>query len=308
VEQLAVITEGIQADPKRMQLLHILGRQLEHLINEGHLDLHSFYDSLKEEMLVSREEVQELQATFPLDAVSNYGLCGGHELIQTFSTQDAMPPGTLDAAVDGLVEEISSRVMRKRKRKLKDDDSITVDNGVELSYNLLRQLRQGEWFDAWTILAAMQISDKPIFVRHVYSVPLDEPGRNGRMKPVKRPLAGWAQQMIKLQDEAREMFRDATCLVYFCPLNHKNMHFTLLEINEQEEAIRHYDPMADKGVIDGTKKLTRVSELVKVRCSLYDEGGDTPNLIVGGIWSFEICIQRSRKYLTSVIVDGLKID
>jgi hypothetical protein len=72
MEQLAVMIQDIQADPKRMQLLHILGRQLEQLINEGHLDLHSFYDSLKEEKLVSGEEVQELQATFPLDAVSNY--------------------------------------------------------------------------------------------------------------------------------------------------------------------------------------------------------------------------------------------
>jgi hypothetical protein len=280
--------KDVQADLKRMRLLQILGRQLERLINEGHPDLHSFYDSLKEEKLVSGEEVQELCATFPLDAVSTYGRRECHELIQTFSSQDAMPQGTLNAAVDGLVEEVSSRVLGKRK--LEDDDSVAVNNGVELSCNIFRRLRQGEWFDAWTIMAAMQISDKPLFVRYGYSVPLDELGRNGRMKPVKRPLAGWARKMIKLHNEAKEMFGDATRLVYFCPLNHKNVHFTLLEINEQEEVIRHYDPMADKGVIDGTMKLTRVGRLVKVRCSFHDEGGDAPNPIVGGVWSFEVCI------------------
>ena len=146
-------------------------------------------------------------------------------------------------------------------------------------------------------MAAMQISDKPLFVRHGYNVPLDELGRNGRMKPVKRPLAGWARKMIKFHNEAREMFEDAARLVYFCSLNHKNVHFTLLEINEQEEVIRHYDPMADQGVIDATTKLTRVGRLVKVKCSFADEGGAAPNLIVGGVWPFEVCIQRSRKYL-----------
>jgi hypothetical protein len=39
-----------------MQLLHILDRQLEQLINKGHPDLHAFYDALKEEKLVSEEE------------------------------------------------------------------------------------------------------------------------------------------------------------------------------------------------------------------------------------------------------------
>jgi hypothetical protein len=51
--------------------------------------------------------------------------------------------------------------------------------------------------------------------------------------------------MIKLHNEAEEMFKNVTYLVYFCSLNHKNVHFTLLEINEQEEVIHHYDLMTD---------------------------------------------------------------
>ncbi|KAF7502222.1 hypothetical protein GJ744_006435 [Endocarpon pusillum] len=229
-----------------------------------------------------------------------------------------MPQGTLDAAVDGLVKEVSSRVLGKRK--LEDNDSVAVNNGVELSCNIFHRLRQGEWFDAWTIMAAMQISDKPLFVRHGYSVPLDELGRNGRMRSVKTPLAGWARTMIKLHNEAKEVFENTTRLVYFCPLNHKNEHFTLLEINEQEEVMRHYDSRADQGVIDGTMKLTRVGRLVKVRCSFDDKGGGAPNPIVGGVWSFEVCIQRSLDkglepvlvldccYLGAVLRDGQRND
>jgi hypothetical protein len=73
-------------------------------------------------------------------------------------------------------------------------------------------------------------------------------------------------------------------------LNNYDKHFTLLEINEREEKIRHYDSMADKGVIDGTGKLTRVGRLVQVRYSFGDGNIDPADAIIGGVWSFEICI------------------
>jgi hypothetical protein len=49
-------------------------------------------------------------------------------------------------------------------------------------------------------------------------------------------------------------------------------------------------------VIEGTAKLTRVGKLVQVRYSFKDKEGDTSNAIIGRVWRFEICIQRSSKY------------
>jgi hypothetical protein len=192
-----------------------------------------------------------------------------------------MLQGTLNAAVNRLVEEVSSRVLSKRK--LEDDDSVMLNNRVELSCNIFRRLRQREWFDAWTIIVAMQILDKPLFVRHGYSVLLDEFRRNSRMKSVKRPLVGWARKMIKLYNKAKEMFRDVIYLVYFCLLNYKNVYFTLLKINKQEKVIRYYNLIVDKGVINSTIKLIRVGRLVKVRCFFNNKGGDATNLSVEGV-------------------------
>lgn len=177
-----------------------------------------------------------------------------------------MSKKTLNVAVEQLIKDVETKVLGKRK--IREGNSIAINNGVELDCNIFRRLRGEEWFDAWTIVAAMQISDKPFFVHHGYSVPLDELGRNGRIKPAKRPLAGWAQKITEYRQNARETYRDSVRLVYFCPLNHYNTHFTLLEINEREEMIRHYDSKAEQSVIDGTMKLTRVQKLVKVRYSL----------------------------------------
>ncbi|KAK5042846.1 hypothetical protein LTR84_012801 [Exophiala bonariae] len=241
-EQLDVMIRDIQKDPRRILLLDILGRQLEDLIAEKSPDLHELCETLRAENLVLEEECQVLHAILCVDA-------------------DAVSKATLNAAVEQLIKDVGAKVLGKRK--IREGNSVAINNGVELDSNIFRRLREEDWFDAWTIVAAMQISDKPFFVHHGYSVPLDELGRNERMKPVKRPLAGWAQKIIDFRKKAYEIYGDSTRLVYFCPLNHGNRHFTLLEINEREEVIRHYDSHADQSVIHGTMKLTRVQKLVK---------------------------------------------
>ena len=45
-------------------------------------------------------------------------------------------------------------------------------------------------------------------------------------------------------------------------MNLNDNHFTLLEINEQDKKIYHYDSIADEGVINGTLKSIGVHKLV----------------------------------------------
>jgi hypothetical protein len=63
-DNLNIISSIIRADSKRMQLICILDRQLDMLVNEGKSDLSSLLASLNEECLISAEEYKELSAHF----------------------------------------------------------------------------------------------------------------------------------------------------------------------------------------------------------------------------------------------------
>jgi hypothetical protein len=69
-KQLDNLIEDAKANLNYMQLLRILGQQLEVLINEGKPDLNTLFTSLRAETLVSEEEYKELTITFALEAVS----------------------------------------------------------------------------------------------------------------------------------------------------------------------------------------------------------------------------------------------
>jgi hypothetical protein len=119
----------------------------------------------------------------------------------------------LNAAVNRLTKDVSIKVLNKRK--LENNDVITLDNEVKLFYNLFHRLRQGIWFNNWAIMIVMQISDRPPFVRYGYSVSLDESERKSRIKPIKTPLAGWAQKINILRQKAKDIGRNIKTLIHF---------------------------------------------------------------------------------------------
>jgi hypothetical protein len=45
-------------------------------------------------------------------------------------------------------------------------------------------------------------------------------------------MAGWGEKIKAFRNEAQDPYGDRIRLIYLCPLNHNNNHFTLLEINE----------------------------------------------------------------------------
>ncbi|KAL2802112.1 hypothetical protein BJX63DRAFT_438187 [Aspergillus granulosus] len=241
MKHLDDLINSVRADSRHMRLLQILGPQLERLVISGSPDFRDFIIRLKDGGLISEDEARELQAAFPLE-------------------DEALPTGKLDTAIDQLVEGVKAKVLGQSI--LNSNDTLAVNGSMELECTILQRLRQGERLDAWTILAAMQISDRPAFVRHDKSIPLDEiieiePVK--RIRPFKRPLAAWAKKISKYRRQAKETFGEAIPLVFFCPINHTDSHYTLLEINERERAIRHYDSLAGRDAVG----KTRISRLVQ---------------------------------------------
>src|SRR6266536_3184385 len=127
-----------------------------------------------------------------------------------------MPEGSLNTAVDRLIEDVTIKVLGKCKQMLKPDDNVTVNGGVDIFCNAFDMLRQDKWLDNWMIMAGMQMSDKPFFVRYGYSVPLNQFERFGRSgtRRVSRPLAGWRKTIERFSGEAQIQQGRGIRLVY----------------------------------------------------------------------------------------------
>jgi hypothetical protein len=179
-----------------------------------------------------------------------------------------LPKGAVQLAVERLKGLISSKVLKKDR--LDKTDTIAVDGGMELTCDLFDLLNPGEWLNDSAIYLAMQISDKPPYIRFGLSIPLEcEPVKIKETEEIGKvidddssdcqvveirettPLVEWAKKIEKDQRKAGEK------LVHFRPINRRK-HFTLLEINAREGVIRHYDSMADRGI-----RETEISRLVK---------------------------------------------
>ena len=154
---------------------------------------------------------------------------------------------------------------------------------MQVPCDIFERLHRGKWLNDDSIMVAMNISDKPVFVKHAYSVPLDKVGKTRTTSPIKRPFTAWARWIDRLHEKMRNGLENMIPLVHFCPLNHYGNHFTLLEINDQEKIIRHYDLMADQATIDGNLKLTRVARLVQVRPPPKTMIGNVPQEIIGRV-------------------------
>ncbi|CEL01164.1 hypothetical protein ASPCAL00753 [Aspergillus calidoustus] len=274
MKRLDDLIHSIQADPQHTRLLQILGLQLERLVSHGWPDFRDFITRLTSGGLISEDEAQELRITFPLE-------------------DEALPAGKLDTAIDQLFEGVKARVLGQTI--LSPNDTLAVNGSMELECTILQHLRPGVRLDAWTILAAMQISDRPAFVRHDKSIPLDEiiaiqPVK--RIRPFKRPLASWAKKISKYRRQAKETFGEVIPLVFFCPINHTDSHYTLLEINERERVIRHYDSLADRGAVGQTRMSRLVQEEFGALKFSYQEAptpqqNDAWSCGIRVVWTFQ---------------------
>jgi len=122
-------------------------------------------------------------------------------------------------------------------------NSITCDTllvtGTDFRFGVesLRRLSATTWLNDEVILACLHLADKLNFVRVGFSIPIHQQTR-GR-SAIPRPFERATKQMA----EWHRQVEAHSPLVCFFPLFEHQSHFSLLEINEREGFIYHYDSM-----------------------------------------------------------------
>ncbi|KAM6516675.1 hypothetical protein FALCPG4_014850 [Fusarium falciforme] len=124
-------------------------------------------------------------------------------------------------------------------------DSITGNmllvEGTDFLFGVgsLRRLSGRTWLNDEVILACLHLSDKLAFVRVGFSVSIHQQMQAHSL--MQRPFERVVEQMAKWHRQVEA----GTRLVCFFPLFQSQSHFSLLEINEREESIFHYDSMGE---------------------------------------------------------------
>jgi hypothetical protein len=166
----------------------------------------------------------------------------------------------LDTTLDRVVEGVSHVL---GKHPLGEDDSVVVNGAVELSGGFFDRLRSREWLNGWDIAAALEMTDRPVFVHLGFSIPLHSKDANGTVTPIPNPFGRCRKEF---NEYMRRYINDLERpQVFICPLNINANHFTLLEINRQTKMIYHYDSMATHGIINRKTKSTLVRRMIEVR-------------------------------------------
>ena len=102
-----------------------------------------------------------------------------------FKKQELVLQGCLDTAVDRVVEGIGHVL---GKQTLSDDDSLIVNSVAELLCGVFDRLYSKEWLNFCDIVAALEMTDRPVFVRLGLSIPLYKKDANGEVTPLSNPL------------------------------------------------------------------------------------------------------------------------
>jgi hypothetical protein len=98
----------------------------------------------------------------------------------------------LDTAVSQVIKGIGYIL---NKYILDNNDSVIVNSIVELLYSIFNRLYSKEWLNYWDITAALEITNRPVFVRLGLSIPLYKKEANGKVILLPNPLYYWRKKI-----------------------------------------------------------------------------------------------------------------
>lgn len=151
------------------------------------------------------------------------------------------------------MDQLMDRIRELLGKEFTDADDITI-SGKDFPCRMFRQLYAGDWFGTELIDACLTMSDKLPFMRFSFCIQLDHGTR-----PLKAPFQVWGERVNEWRSKA-----NGQRLAYLSPLIHNGNHFSLLEINEIERKIFHYDSLASQNSTS-TAEPSKLQQAVLVR-------------------------------------------
>ncbi|KAH7304472.1 hypothetical protein B0I35DRAFT_151123 [Stachybotrys elegans] len=118
------------------------------------------------------------------------------------------------------------------------DRLLVKSTNYSFGIDSLRRLGARRWLNDEVILACLHLSDRLDYVRVGFSIPLHQ--QSQPQNPVLRPF----ERAAKLIAEWHYETETTGPLVCFFPLFQRQNHFSLLEINERDMRLYHYDSMS----------------------------------------------------------------
>ncbi|KPA38771.1 hypothetical protein FLAG1_08395 [Fusarium langsethiae] len=129
------------------------------------------------------------------------------------------------------------------------DRLLIAETDFEFGVESIQKLDGTTWLNDEVILACLHLSDRLPFVRIGFSIPVHQQTEVHR--PMPRPFERAAKQL----EEWRSMTEEQSWLICFFPLLQHENHFSLLEVNERERCVFHYDSLS-KGECNDIKVQT----------------------------------------------------
>lgn len=157
----------------------------------------------------------------------------------------------MDGSLSSAIDRLTNRIRQLLGKRFTDADDVTI-MGNDFPCFMFNQLYADNWFGTEIINACLTLSDKLPFVRFSFCIDL--------AKPKGSPFQVWAKRIMEWRSKA-----NGQRLVYFTPLIHNNIHFSLLEINEVEGKIFHYDSLTSQNDTISTSELSNLHEAILVR-------------------------------------------
>jgi hypothetical protein len=112
------------------------------------------------------------------------------------------------------------------------------DPEIKVDKEAIEALKSTAWLGDGVILACLHLCDRLPFVRVGFSVPIHQ--QQDSRKKMPHPFEMAVKKIAAWHNEAD----DSAKLVSFFPLFQNQNHFTLLEVNERDNCIYHYDSLS----------------------------------------------------------------